>query len=369
MRSALFRSAVAAGCVVLFVLGSCGGDDPSVSTDRQEMLAQIGADVVLPSYRELDTAAADLAAAAMELRALPSESALAETQSAWRRTRAAWRRTKAFELGPAERLRTFAKIDWTPIRPDRIEQVISGTDELTQEHVAELGANVKGFLAVEYLLFDPDGGDAAVLETLTDGGTRRLDYLVALALDIEAQAAELLSEWEPEQGGYATVLAVQDGGNAVYPKVKTAVDDVVNHLITVSRDVERKLGAALGVAGEPDAEVLEARRSLNEVDDLLDDLRGIENVYRGSVAPADGRGIAGVVGAVAPRIDRSIVLSLELAMDAVDGLPRPLAADLEGGHDALMTAQLRALRLAHALEIDLVSALGATLAFNPGDGD
>lgn len=330
------------------------------------MLAQIGSDVVLPTYRELDAASTDLAAAVAELDALPSASTLLDAHSAWRRARAAWRRSKAFEFGPAERLRVFAKIDWSPIRPDRIEQEIAGGAELTAEHVAELGANVKGFLALEYLLFDPQGGDGAVLASLSG---RRLDYLAALAADLDAQVAELLSSWELEQGGYGCLLATAGRGNEAYPTLKSAVDEVVNRLVFVSRDVERKLGAVLGVGGEPDPAVLEARRSGNEVDDMLDDLRGIDNVYRGSTAPADGRGIAGVVTAVAPDIDRAITLSLELAIDAAAELPRPFADDLEANRAAVTKARLRVLRLARSLEIDLVSALGATLAFNPGDGD
>ncbi|HSD11301.1 MAG TPA: imelysin family protein, partial [Candidatus Binatia bacterium] len=176
------RSAASGALIVLgaaLAIG-CGGDDGAVSSERHAMLAQIGADVVLPTYRELSTAAADLAFSASAFGASPTAETLDETRSAWRHARAAWRRGRAFEFGPAERMRTFAKIDFAPIRADRIEQEIADTAELTPEHVAALGANVKGFIAIEYLLFDPDGDDDAVLASFSGGDGRRAAYLAAL---------------------------------------------------------------------------------------------------------------------------------------------------------------------------------------------
>jgi uncharacterized protein len=356
---------LAIACAAALSLATCGGDSAATS-DRHAMLVQIVDDTVLPTYRQLVEASNELAVAASALRARPDAATLAGSRAAWRRARAAWRRSKAFEFGPAESLRTFAKIDWSPIRAERIEQEISGDAELTAEHVAGLGANVKGLLAIEYLLFDPNGDDAEVLAAF-DGDIRRLDYLVALTGDLHAQAGELLAAWEPGEGDYARTLTAT--GNEEYPTLKSAVDEVVNRLIFAARDVEAKLGVLAADEGEPDPTVLEARLSGNEVEDLLDDLRGAGNVYRGATVPADGRGMAGVVMTTAPAIDESISLSFELALAAVNDLPRPLAPVLETEQERIGTAQLGARRLVRSLEIDLVSALGATLAFNPGDGD
>ena len=50
-------------------------------------------------------------------------------------------------------------------------------------------------------------------------------------------------------------------------------------------------------------------------------------------------------------------------------IPDPLETALYGEPELVERAQVRAKELMRSLEVDLVSALGATLRFNPNDGD
>src|SRR5215475_351906 len=174
-RFARLRVCAAVGvATVAGSLLSCGSAGDAVHAGpRRMMLRDLANVVIVPAYEGLTADADALVAALDQLDDRPDAASLAAAQDAWRRTRAAWKQSEAFAIGPAETLRTASKIDWSPIRADRIEGEINGTADLTADYVEDLGANVKGFLAIEYLLFDPDGGDRAVVDALAAAPRRR----------------------------------------------------------------------------------------------------------------------------------------------------------------------------------------------------
>ena len=100
-------------------------------------------------------------------------------------------RAQAFRFGPVQSQKIGEAIDWWPAKPENIEEKIAGTEPITPEMIEATGTSSKGFMAMEYLLFDPEGGNAAVLARLTaeDGGARRPAYLAALAPPIEVVTA------------------------------------------------------------------------------------------------------------------------------------------------------------------------------------
>src|SRR5689334_14658366 len=95
---------------------SCGGGggDTLHAGPRRTMLGELANVVILPTYDTLVTESQGLVAVAAQFETSPDATALASVQDTWRRTRAVWKQSQAFEIGPAETLRTASKIDWTP---------------------------------------------------------------------------------------------------------------------------------------------------------------------------------------------------------------------------------------------------------------
>jgi predicted lipoprotein len=334
------------------------------------MLQDLAGVVILPAHDQLVVDAAALAEAAAALEVARSDVALATTQEAWRRARAAWKQSEAFAIGPAETLRTAAKIDFAPVRPDRIESEIAGGQPLTSAHVDELGANVKGFLALEYVLFDPEGGDAAVLERLA--AERRRSYARALAENLRDEVTKLRDAWAPGGGNFAAELTSAGQGSATFPTLKSAVDELVNQLIFLAEDVaDAQPLAALGTrdGGAPRPEAIDANRSENGLADLLDNLAGIQSVYFGAYGGREGRGFRGVVVEISPDVEGAIGLAIRRALETAARIPAPLERAVSDDRALVERAQVRAKELMRSLEIDLVSILGTTLRFNPSDGD
>lgn len=366
--SALAIAILASG-VALWACGSGGESAAPQAGPRRVMLRALAATVILPTYDRLTADAALLVDAAAALEATPSADTLAAARHAWRRARSTWKQSEAFSIGPAESLRSVAKFDWTPIRADRIEREIDGTAELTAAYVEDLGANVKGFIALEYLLFDPSG-DSASLAQLAD--PRRRAYVRALAGNLRDQTVLLRDAWAPTGGNFAATLSEAGPGNPTFPTVKSAVDAIVNRLIFLAEDVaDTQLLAALGTraGGTPQPDALDAHRSENGLADLLDNLAGIENLYFGAYADRSGSGFHDVVANLSPEIDGALDLAIRRALETGTRIPVPLEEAVISERALVERAQARAKELMARLEIDLVSVLGTTLRFNPSDGD
>jgi predicted lipoprotein len=335
------------------------------------MLQDLTEIVIVPGYDRAVVEADQLAAAAAQLDSAPDAGTLAATQAAWREARSAWKQTEAFAIGPAETLRSHAAIDWSPIRADRIEAVIGGTSELTAAYVGGLGANQKGFLALEYLLFDANGDDAAALQSLV-GEPRRRGLVRALAENLRDEAAELRDAWAPDAGNYAAVLGGAGPGNPTYPTVKSAVDKMVNQLVFLSEDIaDTQLLAALGTrtGGVPRPEALDAHRSQNGLADLLDNLAGIQNVYFDDYSGRRGESLSAIVENLSPPAAGTLALAIRRAFETATRISHPLEEAVSTETELVERAQVRAKELMGRLEIDLVSVLGTTLRFNPSDGD
>ena len=223
-------AALAASC------GSGSGGSSLQPGPRRQMLRSLTSTVIVPTYQQLVTAAGALLHAAEQLDASPDAPALAATQQAWRDARAVWKQSEAFTIGPAKTLSIAAKIDFAPAKPERIETEIRGSTALSSAYVEELGANVKGFLALEYLLFDPDRGDAAVVDRLA-ASPRRRGFVRVLAENLRDQAILVRDAWDPAAGNFSAQFGDAGQGSATYPTVKSAVDELVNQLIFLSEDI------------------------------------------------------------------------------------------------------------------------------------
>jgi predicted lipoprotein len=359
-------------CLAWAVLASCGSEaGDAVPGERGQMLQNTAANIILPAYRELAGEADRFAAAARQFATSPNLPMLRASRRAWRQTRAAWERTAAFQIGPSERLRTGAKIDWRTIRPDRIESILAGSSELTSPSVAELGANVKGFLALEYLLFDPDRSDAEVAASLAEDPRRRL-FLSLLAGDLADNCVQLRDAWEPSGGGFAATLSTAWHGNADYPSIAAALDDIINRMIFLAEEIaDTEILAPLGTrsGGVPRPDLVPTWRSDTAKADILAQLDSLSRVYSGTAEAERKPTLSSVVAGISPETDAAIIDTLLSARRAVASIPPPFTGALVNAPKSVSRAQVAVKQLMRYLEIDLVSVLGTTLRFNPNDGD
>jgi predicted lipoprotein len=347
------------------------GDGP-----RRQAVRALTEQVVRPAQDDVAARAAELSAAIRALAAAPSPETLAAAQAAWRAARVPWKECDAFAFGPAMDDRLTAAIDQVPVDPDKIEEELAGTAALTADHVETIGANRKGFHAIEYLAFRA-GDDAAVLAQLTTDALapRRRELLVALAENLERKVGELRRAWEPEGGGYAELVAAPGAANAAYPTIKAVIDTFVNESVFLAELVaDARIGKPLGLAtgGTPQPALEESGPSDNSLADMAASLRGIRAVYTGArdgTGGAGGGGIGALVAAQSPATDREVRDLIERALAAIEAVPRPFRVAVVD-HRAEVSAAYDAVKeLKRILGTEVLAVLGATLKFNDNDGD
>jgi predicted lipoprotein len=201
------------GVFLLLLLG-CGGTDAVTETavpsptnspsgfNRQAMLENITHQIIIPAHEQFVAATEDLAAAVTTFTADPTLANLELAQKAWREAAVARTGLLSFRLGPVDDSLLHNRLDNQPARDTFIEETIAGDVTIDAAFIESIGSSSIGLGAMEYLLFDPEGGNAAVLVRFieAENADRRRDYLHGVAQNLPQKANALLQIWLPEGG-------------------------------------------------------------------------------------------------------------------------------------------------------------------------
>lgn len=136
------------------------------SFEGEEELKAIVADyvdvVVLPTYKDLAEANADLHTAVQSLATSPSNATFETAATAWMTARQPWETSEAFLFGPVDELGLDPNMDSWPLDQDAIKNVLasgdfsgldwSGEFDEQNEGIAE-AQSIRGFHTLEFLLF------------------------------------------------------------------------------------------------------------------------------------------------------------------------------------------------------------------------
>jgi len=366
-------AAIAVGALVAAAAPSCSEETDGGEVDRREMLREIGENVVVPTYRDFEARAGELADAAVAFCDAPSADRLGAAQRAWWEAHGVLRRGSAFAFGPHSDapLRVGPKVDFWPVREDDVEEVLAGTGAIDPE---ALGASRKGLPVVEYLLYDAEGGDTAVMTAFDDpdGGARRCDYLTVLTADVVEQARTLADAWDPAHGDYLSELVDAGRDSESFDSLHAAVSEVVNRMLfAVENVIVLKLGKPDGdpTGGEPMPDLVESRYSDRSLEDMLDDLGSVHAVYTGSYGDVDGMGVDEYLRARSPRLDAAVLDHIELATRSISEIPEPLRTAVVEDRAAVQRAKSNARALHFLLGVDVANAMAVTVTFNDTDGD
>jgi uncharacterized protein len=347
--------------------GAAGCGTSELSDRRRELLRSWGESFLLSSYAEFESALGELVARSAELRDEASEATLEAARNAWWTARGPWKRTEVFAFGPySEGPRLGARIDFWPARPDTIEDVLADAAELDAAALDGLGAPAKGLPALEYLLYTPGVDLVEAFET-----RRRGDYAHAIAEDLVLRAREIWEAWAPGHENFLNELVDAGRTSTRFMSLNAALGEVVNRIgYTLENDRLEKLGRALGDTsdGTPQPELLESTFSGRSLDDLRDNLSGIERLYTGD--PASG--VLGLDDYLKSRGRRlgAIFRELDAALHAAfDALPGPLAETLASDPASVRRVMAELAALQRFFQVDVLNALSLSLGFNDNDGD
>lgn len=328
------------------------GDGP-----RRVVAGELVNEVIVPTFDEVVVRAQAMQTAAHAFETANDTAALGALRTAWRAARVPWKQTDAFRFGPTTLESLAVAIDQVPVDPARIDTELAGTATLDAAYFASLGANKKGFHAIEYLIFPDDVVD-----------DRQRAFVAGCADDLVANALLLREAWRAQ----AALLAAPGASNASYPTIKASIDALVNESVFQAELIaDARLGKPAGTStgGVVDPALQESGPSDNSIDDMLHSLESIRNVYYGSRDGTPGGGIGELVAKERPATDHRMREALAFAALAIGSLPRPYTKALVQERHLVLGAYMAVQELQALYATEVVANLGATLKFNDNDGD
>lgn len=305
--------------------------------------------VIVPTYLDFEHAAARLREAVEDLASEPSAAALDAAREAWRQARTPWEQAEAFLFGPVDLGLYDPALDTWPLNVVDLEGLLASDVPLRADALGTLPGGIRGFHAIEYLLWGVAG-----TRTADSLSAREVAYLQLVADDMARSAADLHADWA-QPGGYADVLRAAGGDGAVYETLDDALYELLMGVLFIVDEVQaEKLGVPL------DSEMgmfAESRFSGASADDVRNNLLSVLHVYSGDVGEAEGPGLDVLVATVDPALDERFRREIGAALAAVDALPGPLRDAVVSAPDAVERALVAVQALQRTLEDDLIYRL------------
>ena len=353
--------------LVLLAILACSTDE---SVSREEVLVSLTDDVIVPRYRETSERMDTLRHSLTDLCEQPNQAGLDAVRTAWRDAREPWLRSQAAWFGPVMDRRSRSFVDWSPVEPERIEEMLSKRDSITAYDVRELlSSTQRGLGAIEYVIFEDD---ASVLGKLGDSDSLRCAYIVALGDVVAEETAAVLDDWTGENPEGKSYAGFFNGTAADSLLAKSAVNDTVsNSIFLIRRLGDMGLGKALGVEDtQPDPSAIPGGLGRNQVADLRNQLLGMQDVYIGANDPDRGDlGISALVRGVSEDADGRVRAAFEDVLSSLEGLSEPLPETMIQNPEPAHAAYLSIKELQKVFNTDIVSLLGITVGFADTDGD
>jgi predicted lipoprotein len=286
---------------VVLMLTACGGGGGSndsnggnsssssedVSFSAQSVVDNAADNIITQTYVDLNTAAAALLAAVEALEdGGATELEMDAAQAAWQAARVPWESSEGFLFGPVSDLSVDPAIDSWPLNTPDLTAFLNSNPTATKADVEAAGDDLRGFHAIEWLLFGDGVADNDKTAAELSGETGALNYLVALAEHFKDQTQALEDGWTTDfngNGPYATLVKTPAGGNPVYASYTAVMTELVDGIITIANEIgNAKIADPLGpTIGDADTSQVESQFSWNSLTDFHNNTQSIMNVYTG----------------------------------------------------------------------------------------
>jgi len=321
---------------------------------REAALDALVVQQVAPDLRALEGACRTLETHAATLARAPSEATVEAARGAWRAALIAWQRVHAFHEGPLDETRALVRAHFWPLRVPALEVLVQSDRPVDDAHIAQLGVDVRGMFALEWLLFD--ARTAPALHAHGPEGVRVRALVQALSRDVAQHAARA----HGALGGAAFATRFAEGG-------QESLSRLVNDLAaTVERLASERLAPVLEQHARKRlrASDVQGARSGLSTEIVRTQLAAIEQLYTGA-QPS----LSTLAQAAAPGIDTRVRGRFSKVRGLVARLDAPLEQLVMRDRARVMEAFRAVKELEVALKVDLASALGVTLTFTSADGD
>jgi len=310
-----------AGTVVLglslWFASGCTRTPPTAPTGSevapQEVLTDFAATVVNPNYQDLQVKSATLYAAVAQLDSVASDANLVIAQNAWRAARDPWEMAEGYLFGPIEDFNYDPSVDTWPLDRTELDSLLASANPLNVSDIDLLPYSLKGFHALEYLLFG--SGNAAGLTS------REKQYAASLAESMMNTFTALRNSWDPQGGNFTGQLVNAGTGSDTlrFYTRKAALLAIVGAMSGICSEVaDEKMEDPLV---HRDSTLSESSVSHNSTRDFRNNITGVSNAYLCHYQ-TNGRSLSEFVSVGNASLDarlRSLIAAALASFDNISG--------------------------------------------------
>lgn len=368
----LLRVAASISIIAMLVACSTGTEemDRSYEAERRQLLENYGKNIMVPAYKELQSAVDDLEAAAVEFSGDRTEARLQAVQEALKAARLAWQDASLFQFGPAESVLLRTSLNTYPTDTTKVEDnVESGNYTLG----AIANSDAVGFPALDYLLHGLGETRQETLSWYTEdqGASKRIAYLRDNIEYIKGKTDAVADAWSSSGGNYIeTFLSEDNAGTDVGSSLGMAVNALVMHYERFVRDGKIGIPAGVRSAGHPRPAATEAVYGGYSVELALANLQAIKRLFMGSSASGNGKGLDDILEYLdASNLSGEIQTELDEAIAELEKLNDPLSEQIRTDNDPVLEAFKELQDVIILLKADMTSILGITITYQDNDGD
>ncbi|MEP7169707.1 MAG: imelysin family protein, partial [Bacteroidota bacterium] len=311
-----------------------------VLTDFANVLAN-------PTYKTLQAKANELNMASQALSTSTTEANLTIARNAWRDTRAPWESSECFLFGPAADFNYDPAMDDWPVNRTDMDSLLASSNPLTLSSIDALPTTLKGFHAIEYMLFGNGGSKTAASFT-----AREKLYLVSLTQSLYNTTTALCNSWDAGQpGNFTNHLITAGNGSTYFGSRKDAFTTIVGAMAGICDEVAN--GKMQDPLIKQDSTLEESQFSHNSTTDFRNNISGILNAYM-AIYTTDGHGLNEIVAAKNLSLDNTIQSQISAAVGSLNSIGSNYGAAIYTQQVQIHNAQAAINTLKTTLEKDLM---------------
>jgi uncharacterized protein len=377
----LKRFATPIGALLTLTLVACTPSTPPA----QQLLDSVGQRVILPFHQQFEASATKLQQSSDAFCRQPDATQWSNVQAHWLSAMTDWQAVRLIQFGPIITDNQHWKIQFWPDKHNlirkKINALLNSSDDITVERIEKASVVVQGLSALEFLLFDQDGGQRS-LYSKPKGDTRRCQLLMAVSAHTQQVAAHLNAEWQPTGSHYLATLIQPGEKNTEYPNHEAALAALVDTLVASLESAKRdQLATPMGyrdkagkpVKRKPRPYLAQAWRSRQSIVLLQANIQAARQLFNGGISASEKnygfkhylnhqistQALAGKIDNQFTRIINQLDAMEPSLFDAVANQPTPQIHQVY--EDVAQLVKL--------VKNQLPPAMGVTLGFNANDGD
>lgn len=299
-------------------LGACSKDsstkvnEVNEATMKSSVITSLSANVILPTYTEMDKEAASLYTNIQLFIADGTDANLAKCRTSWYTMRAAWEQSEGFLFGPVATQNVDPRIDTWPVNYQSLDSVLNSNSNFSSSYIETLEDALRGFHPIEYLLFGKNGDKKA-----SEFTGKQKDYLLALAENLKTLSNSITNGWA---AGFGTDFN-NPSANGVYKNQREVYEQVVTAMFEICEEV------AEGKIAEPftkqDASLEESPFAQNSLVDFANNIKSVENMYLGTYGTGNDKGMEDFVRFYNLSLDVKIKQRIAAAKTALGNITVP----------------------------------------------